>query len=229
MIIANRKLSVEIIQSFLILLPILLFGCSSMEVNNNKFISTRHPYLEAKISPELKYLSHYKINEERLSNDKKTSFKIISDSFFFIPNEITRGLLPQYAYVLIEEIPNGRFVQPFLSYNSVVTERNIAQLGWYDFATITQVVVPDIKVDKRLQNLIEQGFKMPKCVLKRSVGRVVSYEQRYIILVYGEDASLSGYSCEKWKDLKKLTEEQKEYITEFDKRAMSAIEIVASD
>ena len=70
---------------------------------------------------------------------------------------------------------------------------------------------------------------MPECVLKRSAARVVNLDKRYITIIYGEDATLSGYGCDKWKDVVDLNDEQKKYVTEFDKRSSAAFEIIASD
>ena len=112
-----RHKSIKIIP--LLLLTILFFGCGTMEVNNNRFISSRLPYLEAKVSPDFKYIAHFQFEEQRLSVNKSALNRINSDSFFFISNSITKGVLPKYAYVLIEEIYNSSFVQPFLNYKSV--------------------------------------------------------------------------------------------------------------
>jgi hypothetical protein len=204
-----------------------LMGCSTMEVNNNKFISSRFPYLEAKVSPEFKYLAHFEYEDQTLSVDKKRSLRCKYNSFFFIPNAIIKGLIPKYIYIRIAEVETY-FIPDLLTGDSYI-DRDLLKLGWYNFQIVSQIAFPKATVDKQLEKLVEDGYMMPECVLRRIAIRRVGHDKKTIGIYYGEDATLSGYACERWKDQANLTDEQKKYITEFNKRALTTFEIIASD
>ncbi|OPY86134.1 MAG: hypothetical protein A4E71_01759 [Smithella sp. PtaU1.Bin162] len=216
-----KKLIMIIIGIFLI------GGCSTMEINNNKFISSRRPYLEAKISPDFKYLSHFQWEDQILAVNKSRNLRYKNNSYFFIPNSITRGMIPKYVYIKISEIETY-FIEDLLTDDSYI-DRDVLKLGWYSFQVGSRMVFPKITEDKQFQKLAEEGYTIPKCVLQRNALRRVSQNEKTIGITYGEDATLSGYACEKWKDQANFTDEQKNYISDFNKRALSAFEIIASD
>jgi hypothetical protein len=199
-----------------------------MEVNNNKFISTRWPYLEAKISPDYKYLAHFKYEQKRLSISKANRHRIETDSFFFLPNDVTKGMIHKYVYIRIEENLDGTFVDPFLLPSSSNFDWAQKKLGWYEYELATEIAFAKVEEDGILQKLIQEGFIMPEGVLKRKAARVVG-KNKAMMIVYGEDAALSGFGYDTWKDRKKLSEEQKKYISDFNQRALSVFEIIASD
>jgi hypothetical protein len=218
----------KIFLTIIIFATFIVTSCGTKSVNFNKFESTRWPYLEVKVNPEYKYLSHLQFKEKRLSVDKKRDLTIYSESFFFVPNGVIKGVLPKYVYIKFENLPESRFVSPYVS-DSVAEERDVRKLGWYSFEFATSIVFPNPSIDMNLSLLMEEGYSMPACILKRVAARGVEDRKTMMLIVYGEDASLSGFECFMWKDKAKLSKEQIEYIKKFGIRAMSAFEVVGSD
>jgi hypothetical protein len=199
-----------------------------MEVNNNKFISSRRPYLVATVSPQFKYLAHFKFEQNRLNVNKSKTHRITTDSFFFIPNATINGLLSKYIYIMIEENQDSFFVQPFLISSNNQSDWSHRKLGWYDYEQLFGISFPLVENDEQLKRLIPEGFTMPKCVFKMTTARIVG-TNKAIKVVYGEDCELSGFEQNKWRDRTKLNEEQIKYIDGFGKRASSFFEVMESD
>lgn len=195
-------------------------------VENNTFRAA-FPEFVVNVSPEIKYFGNLKSSGLHDASGTGAKIREETDAYFFImPDSLRNFIVVRGVVVGITEVePGVRYVKGHIFFGfHYILERGTCLLSDEDYEFATYLWYPN-RSQKITASLKDAGFIMPKCVLIRHQARI-EYGNKIKFVDYWEDASQSGFACNKWQDERSLEAGQKAYLNEFNKRASEAFKIV---
>jgi hypothetical protein len=207
------------------LLFLFFSGCASMRTVEKNVFQSSIPEWRVAVSPEFNYFKNirYIENHQILNKSNNQRLRNDIDAYSFIqssPKEssmIIRGIVLEIGETQGQYVHTDRHL-----YSNKYLEWGDTRLSGETYEFITQLAPPRMS-NKITASLIESGYLMPKCILQIRFANIVS-KNRVKHIYYWEDASDSGFSCNK----KKLKNEEQTLLIleEFNKRASESFKII---
>jgi hypothetical protein len=212
-------------KKWLIVSTLLFFaGCAAFQPNrhveNNLFVSDT-PKLYVKINPEYKYVGNQSITKHKKSVNGLRTLKYDYDNYCFIKpkeNVAEKGLAIQ-----IETISTHFISDIYRSQKDTIDKGMMKYRGNF-FQFYTKPIKPSNKWDI-IRQFTEQGYKVPYGIVK-CFGKIYGEEANILVnIYYYERLSESDPDFKSVYDPNDLTSKQRDFLKEFDKRAMTALDI----
>jgi hypothetical protein len=209
----------------LLILFSFLSGCASLQVKrevvDNVFFSS-YPSFTVKVSSDLKYMGHTKRQDIKISVDGSSDLDYKFD--YYIWGTEHNNKIVSLLYCQIEKI-STYFVSDFWRSIKNKLEEGKISLGGKYYQYNTKVTYP--RGSKSVSGyLLDKGYVTP-CGLFKSAGRLFGARGDYLISIrFYKNLEDSGFSCQSFNKKEDLTDDQREYLREFNKEFDTMFEVL---
>lgn len=211
----------------LFLVFLLLLGAAKSEryVKDNVFHSN-YPKFYVKVDSKFKYLGELEYTIEQPSGDRLQMVTSATKSFVFVDS--LNFQMKKVLYIQIRR-EQTRYAINLLGDTKLNIRSGLCDLGEREYQCYTRVI--NLTTEEPIAKYIyDNGYTLPECVLSRTNVRLDTTSGNYLIVIsYNEDLSASGFDCQTWQDKDLLTDEQEQYIVQFDQNRKAAFHILKKD
>jgi len=196
-------------------------------VRNNIFYSTSRPSIEIAIDSEFQYVGEAK-NTRNVEYKRGEGKGVVYDnSFIFLKtdenNRIQKGIV-----ISISTIDFGYILQDLFAGVENYLDGGYVRINGENYQYSINASPTTLR-NYETSFLAAKGYKIPKCILMKGLGKRVAPDNRTKIHVfYVEDPELGiekNYQCNDWNNATSLTNEQKTYINKFITRSNDSFQV----
>ena len=220
------------IQIFLIVSLLVVAGCGGLEppvinTEGNTYSSSKMPSIQIEFPVDFEYLgSMEKYFQVQTTGGTERTLKAKNNTYFYgsITND---NFMKKLIVISVLKLRIGKYWTPqTLSRLKNPLKRDIVKLGTRNF----QYGIIASRTTRRFieSYLLDKGITTPTCNMSMVFGRVFSNNVKMYIRYY-EDISnfkeVSNYPCEAWFEKEMFHDNQKEYLKEFETRALNSIKV----
>jgi hypothetical protein len=204
------------------ILLVFLFGCASIQVSGNLFVS-KNPDVSVLVDPSFKYIGS---DKDSWLGDSVTGTKIRyeEESFLFL-KEKSREVIGHSIVILSLQKIQTSYTSDLFSNKKTYLENDIETLGYNEYQYITRIEFPSMSkyITRYLTN---NGIILPTCIMVKRYSRAV-YPNKLMAITYLEELPRGPYKCTDWANKEMLQEGQKIIIKAFSKRGNESFKVIA--
>ncbi|MFA5074365.1 MAG: hypothetical protein WC539_10775 [Nitrospirota bacterium] len=206
----------------ILLLFVALTSCAVPRTVNNNVFQSSSPKMVVTIAHEFTYFKNSKQIEYHKSLQGNRNLRNEIDTYYFFKID-DKNMLTKSVVVGIKESEGIYTSVLFPSHKDL--DHGMVEFPDENYEFSTHMGYPRMP-EQITTSLKEKGYALPKCVLVKQYKKIDLENRKQIKFVdYWEDVALSGYSCHTWKNLTLLDNRQKDYLKDFNKRALEAFTV----
>ncbi len=215
------------------LLSLIIVGCVALEppkryADGNTFYSSKTPSIQIEVPQEYKYLGEVDGNykAKHITNPSRTAgVKWVSYNYGHVD---TNNYLSKLIQINIQQLKAGNSFSAYLVNTQTSLKHGIIELNNTNFQYA--ISLREDVGNFASQLLLDKGISSPGCILAISIGRRYGASNNSkMYLNYTEDISnfqdFGVESCEDWKDINLLNEQQINFLQNFENSIKSIIKV----
>lgn len=186
-------------------------------VRDNVFYSTSKPSIEIAVNPEFHYVGEAK-NTRSVQYKRGGGKGLVHDNSFIFVRADENNRIRKAIVISISTIDYGYILKNLFAGVDEYIDAGYAKINGVNYQYNINASTTTLR-NYETSFIISKGYKIPKCILMKGLGKRVSSDNRTKIHIFYIENPKSevetNYQCQDWNNVKSLTSEQKDFINKF--------------
>lgn len=211
--------------SLVVLLLLTPLGCSASRTVKSNIFESSSPQISIRVAQEFTYFRRSIVVEHHRSLRGDRMLKNKVERYYFFAKDPDKNHMIQKSVVLGIRESEGILAGDLFPREKEL-EHGVETLSEENYEFSTQL--GSMRMPESIAKALKAaGHNLPRCLLVKQYRKIVLDDRKQLKFIdYWEDAAVSGHACNTWTDANKLSDGQKAYLKEFNKRASEAFTIM---